>query len=311
MKAVQINKFGGSEVIEVNKDAIKPVLKQGQVLVEVYAAGINPIDYKIRNGNLKDAIKTFPVTLGTDFAGVVAEISEGSNDFKTGDEVYGNAIILGGGSGTLAEYVSANISATSLKPASLNFIEAGGLPLAAASALQAIEEHIQIKRGQKILIHGGGGGIGSLAVQIAKMHGAYVAATSGPESLDFVKSLGADEVIDYKSQDFTEIFKDYDAVFDTAGGETARKSLPVLKPGGIIVSMGTQFDPEDVEKYNITAIAQNTKSTADKFKRIAELVDAGKLKAEIDKVFPLDEAKEAFEYLEKGHPKGKVVVKIK
>lgn len=311
MKAVQINKFGGSEVIEVNNGAIKPALKLGQVLVEVYAAGINPIDYKIRNGNLKDAIKTFPVTLGTDFAGVVAEISEGSNDFKTGDEVYGNAIILGGGSGTLAEYVSANISATSLKPASLNFIEAGGLPLAAASALQAIEEHIQIKEGQKILIHGGGGGIGSLAVQLAKMYGAYVAATSGPESLDFVKSLGADEVIDYHSQDFTEIIKDYDAVFDTAGGETARKSLPVLKPGGIIVSMGTQFDPGDVEKYKITAIAQNTKSTADKFRRIADLVDAGKLKAEIDKAFPLDEAKEAFEYLENGHPKGKVVVKIK
>ena len=310
MKAAQISVYGGSEVIKINEIS-RPVLKEGQVLVEVYSAGINPIDYKIRLGYLKDAIKSLPITLGTDFAGVVSEVGPGVNEFKVGDEVYGNAIVLGGGSGTLAEFTVANVSATALKPASLDFIQSASLPLAAASALQAIEEHIQIKPGEKILVQGGAGGIGSLAIQMAKLHGAYVVATTSQETLEFVKSLGTDEVIDYSTQHFEEIIHDYDAVFDTAGGETAAKSLQVVKKGGTIVSMAAQFDPAEIEKYGVTAISQVTKSTADKFKRIAELVDSGKLKAEVDKIFPLEQIKEAFDYLEKTHPKGKVVVKIK
>lgn len=310
MKVAQINQYGGSEVIEI-ADVPKPQLKEGQVLVEVITASVNPIDYKIRLGYLKDAIKSLPITLGTDFAGKVVEIADGASGFKPGDEVYGNAIVLGGGSGTLAEYVAANISATALKPKTLDFIQSAALPLAAASALQAIEEHIQIKSGQKILIQGGAGGIGSLAIQIAKMHGAYVAATTSPETLDFVKSLGADQVIDYTSANFEDLIKDFDAVFDTAGGETAEKSLRVLKKGGIIVSMSGQFAPEEAEKYGVTAITQQTNTNAQKLKRIVQLIDEGKLKAEVDKVFPLDQTKEAFDYLEKEHPKGKVVVKVK
>src|SRR3990167_9821388 len=211
MKAAQINNYGGSDVIEINEIS-KPIPKEGQILVEVYASSVNPIDYKIRLGYLKGAIKSLPITLGTDFAGVVSGVGPGVNEFKVGDEIYGNAIILGGGSGTLAEFTAANVSATALKPKSLDFIASAALPLAAASALQAIEEHIgmgpafaEASAGkQKILIQGGAGGIGSLAIQLAKMHGAYVAATAGPETLEFVKSLGTDEVIDYSTQHFEE-----------------------------------------------------------------------------------------------------------
>lgn len=311
MKAAQIKNYGGTKIIEVNEDASKPDPKENQVLVEVVAAGLNPIDYKIREGYLKDAIKALPITLGTDFAGMVAEVGSAASDYKTGDQVYGNAIVLGGGSGTLAEFVAANIANIATKPRSLDFIQAAALPLAAASALQAIEEHINIKKGQKILIQGGAGGIGSLAIQLAKMHGAYVAATTGPETLEFVKSLGADLVIDYSTQNFEDLIQDYDAVFDTVGGETATKSLKLLKQDGVIVSMAGQFDEEETKKLGVTAISQVTKTTADKLKRIAQLIDQGKLKAEVDKVFPLEQVREAFDYLEKAHPKGKVVVKIK
>lgn len=311
MKAAQINQYGGSEVIEINNNAPKPGLKNGQVLVEVFASSLNPIDYKIRLGFLKNAIKSFPVTLGTDFAGIVVEVFDGVTEFKIGDEVYGNAIVLGGGSGTLAEFSAAKVGSMALKPSFLDFIQSAALPLAGASALQAIEDHIKLKNNQKILIQGGGGGIGSLAIQLAKMHGAIVVATTSSQTLEFVKSLGADEVIDYTSQNFENLVKNVDAVFDTVGGETAEKSLKVLKKGGIIVSMAAQFDPEQVAKYGVSAISQATDTNAQKLIRITELVDSGKLKTEVDKVYTLDKIKEAFDYLEKEHPKGKVVVKIK
>lgn len=311
MKATQINSYGDSSVIEIYSDAPNPEIKENQVLVEVYAAALNPIDYKVREGYLKDAIKALPITLGTDFSGKIVEIGSAVTDYKIGDEVYGNAIVLGGGSGTLAEFTAANTKNIYFKPKTLNFVESAALPLAAASAIQAIEEHINLKKGQKMLIQGGGGGIGSLAIQIAKMHGAYIAATASPETLEFVKSLGADEVIDYTSQNFEDIVHDYDAVFDTVGGETAQKSLHVLKKGGVAVSMAGQFDESEAEKLEVMALTQNTKTETPKLERIAQLVDTGKLKAEVDKVFSLDEIKEAFNYLEKEHPKGKVVVEIK
>lgn len=312
MKAAQINEYGGSEVIEISGSAEKPVLKEGQVLVEVYTASLNPIDYKIRLGYFKASpALIFPITLGTDFAGKVVEVAQGASGFKIGDEVFGNAIMLNGGSGTLAEFVAANIANTALKPKTLDFTQAAALPLAGASALQAIEEHINLQSGQKILIQGGAGGIGSLAIQLAKMHGAYIAATTSPQTLEFVKSLGVDRVIDYKSQDFSQIIKDFDAVFDTVSGETANKSLRVLKKGGIVVSMAGQFDSEMAKQLGVIAITQGTNTSADKLERIAQLVDTGKLRAQVDKIFPLDKTREAFDYLEKEHPKGKVVVKIK
>lgn len=311
MKAIQINKYGGVEVLEV-KDVPKPSLNKDQVLVEVYAASINPIDYKIRSGALKEWMPLeFPTTLGGDFAGVVSELGEEVEDFKVGDEVFGSAIVLGGGSGAFAEFASTKTSSIAVKPKSVNFSDAAALPLTGSSAIQALEEHINLQKGQKILIHGGAGGIGTMAIQLAKVLGGYVATTASTNELDYVKSLGADEVIDYTSQKFEEILKDFDAVYDTVGGEVTNKSFRVLKRGGVIVSMLGQPSEELVRQYGVIAIGQNTKTNTEHLKRLAELVDSGKIKAHIDKEFTLDEVKEAFTYQEQSHPKGKVVFKIK
>jgi NADPH:quinone reductase-like Zn-dependent oxidoreductase len=312
MKAAQFNSFGEADVIQINDNAPKPSLKVGQVLIEIHAASINAIDWKIRAGFLqKMAPIQFPFTLGGDFAGKVIEADKEVSDFKVGDEVYGQAIVLNGGSGTMAEYAVSNAANTARKPQSTNFEEAGALPLAGVSAIQALEDHIKLQSGQKILVHGGAGGIGHIAIQLAKSLGAYVATTVKAEDGEFVKELGADEVIDYTSQKFEEILKEYDAVFDNVGGETAEKSFQVLKKGGVFVSMLGQPNQELAKKHEVTAIGQGTKTDTDHLNRLTELVDNGKIKVHVDKIFPLEKVQEAFSYQEKNHPQGKVVVKIK
>jgi len=312
MKAAQYNKYGGPEAIEINGKAPNPSASLGQVLVEVHAASLNPFDYKLRLGYMKEMIPLkFPVTIGGDFSGVVTQLGEGVSEFKIGDEVYGQALVLNGGSGAFAEFAASNVANAAHKPKSVDHIKAASLPLVGASAIQALEVHIKLKSGDRILIHGGSGGIGSIVIQLAKSIGAYVATTVGTDSIEFVKNLGADEVIDYKNQKFEELLKDFDAVFDTVGGETVNKSFKVLKKGGVIVSMLGAPNPELAKEYNVTAIGQNTRINDKTLSRLTELVEKGVIKAQVDKVFPFEQTKEAFEYFEKGHPRGKVVVKIK
>ncbi len=318
MKAAQYNSYGGPEVIEIN-DIPEPVVSNGQVLVEVYAASINPIDWKIRAGYMKEHVPLkFPVTIGGNFSGVVQEIADDITEFKIGDEVYGQALILNGGSGSIAQFVASNAANTAFKPKTVNHIEAASLPLVGVSALQALEQHINLKKGQKILINGGSGGIGSIAIQLAKHIGAYVATTVSTEHVDFVKSLGADEVIDYEKENAVDKLKDFDAVFNTAGAEAVNDVIKVLKKGsprgeagGILVSMSGAPDPKLAQEYGVKAIGQNTDTGAKNLTRLTELVDQGVIKPQIDKVFTLDQTKEAFEYQETSHPKGKVVISIK
>jgi NADPH:quinone reductase-like Zn-dependent oxidoreductase len=310
MIAVQINSFGGYEVLTINNNAPKPLPSSNQVLVEVYAASLNPVDKGIAAGYLKDMVH-LPATLGGDFSGIVVQVGEAVSDFKNGDKVYGQAIILNGGSGSFAQFVAANAANTAIQPNQINFAEAASLPLAGASALQALEGHIQLKPGQKILIHGGAGGIGSIAVQIAKSLGGFVAATSSAKDMDYVKSLGADKVIDFQSEKFEDILKDYDAVLDLVSGETTNKSLTVLKKGGIIVSLLAPADPALAEKLHVTAIGQMTNTNTKKLHRLTDLVNAVKIKPQVDKVFPLNQTLDAFKHLSEGHPRGKVVIKIK
>ncbi|OGH18331.1 MAG: hypothetical protein A2770_00530 [Candidatus Levybacteria bacterium RIFCSPHIGHO2_01_FULL_38_12] len=311
MKAVQIKEYGGIDVLELSSDIQKPVSAKGYVLVEVYAASINPVDWKIRAGFFKEmAPIQFPATMGGDFAGVVAEVGGEVTEFKTDDEVYGSALVLNGGSGSFAELLSARVENTAFKPKSVHFIEAAALPLVGSSAIQALEEHITLQSRQKILIHGGAGGIGHVAIQLAKILGAYVTTTVSTNDMDFVKQLGADEVIDYKNQQFETVLKDFDAVFDTVGGEITNKSLDVLKRGGILVSMAGEPDKDEAEKRGITAISQFTQTNTNHLNRLTKLVDSGKVNVSVDKVFPLEEAKQAFSYQEEIHPKGKVVFKI-
>lgn len=312
MKAVQINAYGGPEVLEVKENIPQPSPKKGQILVEVSAAGLNPFDAKLRAGMMKNMIPLkFPVTPGGDFAGLVTQVGEGVSDIEAGDEVYGTAIILNGGSGAYAEIAVANVANCALKPKSIGFSQAAALPVAGISAVQAVEEHMNLTSGQKILIHGGAGGIGHMAIQLAKSIGGNVATTVSADDKEFVKGLGADEAIDYKSQKFAEILKEYDAVFDTVGGAVTEKSFQVLKRGGILLSMLGQPNEELARKYGVTGIGQQTQNNTQHLTRLAELVDSGKIKVHIDKTFPLEEVQAAFTHLETGHPRGKVVLKVK
>lgn len=312
MKTAQINKYGGKEVIEINSKISKPQAKEGKIVVEIHAAGVNPIDWKIRQGYMAQMMPLhFPATIGGDFSGVVTEVGGGVSGLSVGDEVYGQAGVLLGGSGTFAEYALAPAQNVAKKPKNISHKEAAGLPLAGVSALQALSENINLKKGQKILIHGGGGGIGSFAVQLAKYLGAYVYTTVSTEDAVYVKGLGADEVIDYKSQKFEDIAKDCDAIFDTVGGETYTRSFNILKKGGMIVSMAEQPNKELMEKYAVRAVYQFTQPTREKLEKLAVLVEQGAVNVHIDKTFPLNETAEALSYLETGHPKGKVVLQVK
>lgn len=310
MKAAQINSYGEPEAVVEVKDARRPVAAKGQVLVEVHAAAINPFDLKVVEGAVQQMAKLdFPATLGGDFAGVVAEVGSGVDNFETGQAVYGQAGALSG-QGSFAEFTPVKAASLALKPVKLDFVQAAVLPLVSVSAYQALVEHMGLQAGQKILIHGGAGGIGSMAIQLAKHLGAYVATTASIAEMDFVKRLGADEVIDYKQQDFSELVKDYDAAFDTVGGETNRKSYKVLRPGGILVSMVAQPDQAEVEARQIRYVAQFTRVTTEKLDAITKLIDSDVLIVQIDKIFPLDEAAKALEHFKTGHPRGKVVINI-
>ncbi len=249
MKAVQIRKYGGNEVIEINNNAPKPPVSSGQILVEIYAAGVNPVDWKIREGYLRQMVPLkFPATLGGDFSGIVDDIGQGVQVFKKGDEVYGQAGAMRGGSGTFADLASTDIQFTAKKPKNIDHVQAAALPLVGVSAWQALVDHINLKKGQRLLVHGGAGGIGSCAIQLGKYLGAHVATTVSARDLQFAKELGANEAIDYKNQAFEEMLHDYDAVFDTVGGDTYKRSFKVLRKDGIMVSMLEQTRPPTHEK---------------------------------------------------------------
>jgi NADPH:quinone reductase-like Zn-dependent oxidoreductase len=311
MKAAQIKEYGGADVLQTVHDASKPAAGAGEVLVEVYAASANPFDWKVREGYMKEFIPLkLPATLGGDVAGTVAEVGEGVSGFEVGQAVYGMANAAGG-QGSFAEFTSVKATQLAAKPDNIDFVTAAALPLAAVSAYQAVADHINLRPGQKILIHGGAGGIGSLAIQIAKELNAYVTTTARAADTDFVKKLGADEVIDYETQDFSTLLKDYDAVFDTVGGATNTKSYAVLKPGGTLVSMVQPADEELAKQYGITYVHQSSKTNQERLAKITELVKNGKLTVNVDKVFPLAQAGEALEYLKTSHPRGKVVIQVK
>ena len=310
MKAAQINSYGDPSVIEIN-EVNSPIIKPGQVLVEVHAASLNPFDSKLREGYMKDMIPLqFPFTLGGDIAGVVVEVGEDATGVSIGDIVYGQAAGVAGNSGAFAEAVAVSAKSIAKSPEGLDFAQSAALPLVGSSAVQALYEHIQLKKEQKIFIHGGAGGIGSIAIQIAKHIGAYVATTATGDDIEAVKQLGADEIIDYKTDDFSEMLSGYDAVFDTVGGDDFNKSLAILKQGGIAVSMAGQADESRVSELQITALTQSTKVTTNTLDTLRELVEANVVQPQIGQVFPLNQAKEAFEARESGI-RGKVVLEIK
>jgi alcohol dehydrogenase len=312
MKAAQISKYGGSEVIEINKSASKPTLPAGRVLVEVYAAGVNPVDWKIREGYMaKMSPLQFPATLGGDFSGIVEGVGAGVSSFKKGDEVYGRDGLPGSGTGSFAEFISVDAKVTARKPKNVNHLEAAALPLTGVSAVQALTEHLGLSKGKKILIHGGAGGIGTVAIQLAKHLGAYVATTASEKDMQYVKDLGADEVIDYKKQSFEDVIHDYDVVYDTVGGDTYTRSFKVLKKGGVIASMLEQPNSDLMKRYGVKAIGQFTQVNSERLTRLTEFVEKNAIKVHVDKTFPLEQAREALDYQQQGKARGKIVIKIR
>lgn len=301
MKAVQINGYGGPEVLQIFEDVKVPTPKDAQVVVEVYAVTFNPFDIKLIEGKMKDKIPLiFPYQIGGDFSGIIK---------ATNEEVYGQASFLSGNSGSFAEFLTVSTDNYAPKPIKSSFEEAAALPLVGVSAVQAIEDHLNLQKGQAILIHGGAGGIGHIAIQLAKAKGARVITTVSTHDVDFAKKIGVDEVIDYQKDDFTKL-KNLDAVFDTVGGEVKEKSLNVLKRGGKIVSMIGRTDPELTEKLGIISIGQGTKVTRERLIRLSQYIDTEIIQINLDKVYQLSEIKDAFER-QKSHPQGKIAIKFK
>ena len=306
MKAVLIHKYGGPEELKY-ENAPEPVVNPDDVLIKVFATSVNPIDWKVREGHTK-GMRVFPVILGWDVSGVIEKVGTDVQDYYVGDEVYARPDVSR--NGTYAEYVAVRAGEIYFKPKTIGHLQAAAIPLAGLTAWQGLFDHGKLQAGQKILIHGAAGGVGTLAVQLAKWKGAYVIGTSSEKNIAFLKELGADEVIDYHKENFEEKLKDIDVVFDTVGAETQIKSLKVLKPGGILVSTVGIKDMDALKVKGLHGSQYMAQSVPENLKQLAELIDAGKLKPVIAQVLPLKEIVKAHQLSEGGHTRGKIVLKV-
>jgi NADPH:quinone reductase-like Zn-dependent oxidoreductase len=308
MKAARIHQFGDTSNVVID-DITTPEVAQGQVLIKISAASLNPFDSAVRAGHIAALAEQLPFTLGGDIAGTVVAVADDITHIAVGDMVYGDAGVISGNSGAFAEYAVTAATHVASMPTTVDFAHAAALPLVGASALQGITRHIALQSGQKIFIHGGAGGIGAIAIQIAKHIGAYVATTATGDDLAYVRWLGADEVIDYASQQFTELLSNYDAVFDTVGGNDFNDSFDILKRGGIAVSMIGQPDTKKASALGITAQMQHTSTTTESLNTLRTMVDQGVISIRIARTYPLSQAREAFEAREAGS-KGKIVLTL-
>ncbi|HVW22806.1 MAG TPA: NADP-dependent oxidoreductase [Opitutaceae bacterium] len=306
MKAVRIHEFGDSNVLTL-EDAPKPELHDGEVLIKVRAASVNPVDYKIRSGSFKKADIKLPATLGRDVAGVVEAVGGRVNGFKPGDDVYAYLSYQNGG---YAEYAIAKSQEVAPKPVAVDYVHAAAVPLAAITAWQGLFDHGRLQPGQRVLIHGAAGGVGHYAVQFAKAKGATVIATAGKDDAVMLKQLGADEVIDYHSERFEDRARDVDLVLDLVGGDTQRRSWAVLKPGGRMVSTLEQPSPEQARARQAEGKVFMAEAKAEQLREIGRMIDADKVTVLVEKTLPLERAKEAHDTLENQHVRGKVVLTV-
>ena len=333
MKAFIVDRYGSKDGVRAG-EMPDPQLREDDVLVQIHAAGVNPLDSKIRDGAFKLILPyRLPLILGNDVAGVVVRVGSRVRRFKPGDEVYArpdkDRI------GTFAEFISMQEDDVAMKPKELTMEEAASIPLVGLTAWQALIERANLKQGQKVFIQAGSGGVGTFAIQLAKHLGATVATTTSTANLDLVKRLGADIVIDYTKDDFETILHDYDVVLHSLGGETLEKSLRVLKPGGKLISISGPPDPDFAKEiglswimglvmrllsYRIRKKAKRQhvrysflfmRASGDQLREIASLIDAGIIRPVVDRVFPFESTNEALAYVEKGRAKGKVVVKVR
>ena len=333
MKSFTLNRYGKKEKLQLTETA-EPVVKGTDVLVQVYATSLNLLDAKIRNGEFKIFLpyKT-PFTLGHDVAGVVIQIGSRVSKFKVGDEIYARP--SDHSIGTFAEYISINENDVAHKPKNLSMEEASSIPLVGLTAWQALVEKANLKKGQKVFIQAGSGGVGTFAIQLAKHLGATIATTASSANFELVKNLGADIVIDYKNEDFETILKDYDLVLNSQDTKTLEKSLRILKPNGKVISISGPPDTDFATnlglpwyvklimkvlslsvKYKARELGVNysflfMRADGNQLTEITKLINDGIVKPVIDKVFPFDQTNEALAYVEAGRSKGKVVIKVK
>ncbi|MGE6589739.1 NADP-dependent oxidoreductase [Bacillus mycoides] len=332
MRAMVIDKYG--KVPMRMTEMPTPEINQYEVLAEIHAASINPIDFKIRDGKVKLLLKyKMPLILGNDFSGVIVKVGTKVTQFKVGDEIYARP--RKDKIGTFAEYIAIHEDDIALKPKNLTFEEAASIPLVGLTSYQALHDIMQLQIGQKILIHAGSGGVGTFAIQLAKIMGATVATTASEAGENLVKSLGADEIINYKKEKFEDILKNYDAVFDTLGGTTLEKSFDIIKSEGNIVSVSgmpnARFGKEfgsgffktllfSLASKKLTALEKKhnaqysflfMKPSGDQLRIIAKYIESGQIKPIIDRIFPFENTQKAMEYSESGRAKGKIIVKIK
>jgi NADPH:quinone reductase-like Zn-dependent oxidoreductase len=333
MKAFVVSRYGKKNGVEA-VECPDLELRDGDVLVQIHAASVNPLDLKIRNGELRPILPyKLPVVLGNDLAGIVIKVGPNVQRFKPGDEVYAkpdkDRI------GAFAEMIAINENDVAKKPHALNMEQAASIPLVGLTAWQALIEKANLQAGQKVLIHAGSGGVGTIAIQLARHLGATVATTTSTANVPWVKRLGADVVIDYKNNDFETILRDYDVVLDTQGGKTLDKSLRVLKPGGKVISVAGPPEPDFAKEFGVNwlviqamrllsfQIRRKAKrrgvtysflfmeASGSQLRELGSLIDSGAIRPVIDRVFPFESTAEALAYVEKGRAKGKVVVKVR
>jgi NADPH:quinone reductase-like Zn-dependent oxidoreductase len=308
MKAVRIHEYGGPEVLRY-EDAPRPRPCSGEVLIRVHAAGVNPIDWKVRQGFAKERLKyKMPFIPGWDVSGVIETVAPGVTRLKSGDEVYCRPDISRDGS--YADYMVVKESEVALKPESIDHVSAAAIPLAALTAWQTLFDAAKLTAGQSVLIHGAAGGVGTFAVQFAKLKGARVIGTASKKNHDFLRSLGADELIDYNAVKFEDVVHDVDVVLDTVTGETEVRSYQVMKKGGIYVSILAPPSPEKAAQHGVRCAHTFVQANPEQLREIAKLVDSGKVKPIIEKVFPLAEARAAQESNASGHTRGKIVLRV-
>lgn len=333
MKALILKRYGKSDQLEF-ADIPRPAIKPNEILVQVHAVGLNPIDNKIPTGAFKPIIKLqLPATMGSDVAGVVVEVGNRVTKFNVGDAIFASVFDLG--TGTLAEFAVVPEYAAAPKPANLDFVEAASIPMVGLTAWQALKERAQVKPGQKVFIPAGSGGIGTFAIQLAKYLGAQVGTTTSTANVNLVKRLGADEVIDYKQQEFEDVLRGYDVVLGTVKGDGVKKSLQILNPNASVVSLigppdaafararGMNFVMKFIfgllsrkiinqarqrgAEYSFLFVHPDGRQLAE----IGKLLEESHIRPVIDRVFPFTQTKEALAYLDAGRAKGKVVVQLR
>jgi len=307
MKASYIEKNGGPEVLKYG-DVPDPVAGPGEVVVDIHAASVNGADWKVRAGSYAP-LESFPYILGRDFSGVVSAVGEDVTDLKVGDAVFGVCDV--GQEGAYAEKIAVKASIVARKPDSLSHQAAAALALTGLTALVSIEDTVELKPGETILIQGGAGGVASFAIQASKHIGAHVISTASAGNVDYVKDLGADEVIDYNARDFTKVVSDCDAVFDTVGGDVAMRSFAVLKPGGRAAFIGSGGQAPESPRSDVRSLRPKVGRDREHLERIVELVQAGAVRVPEIKTFSLEEAAEAHKISEGRHFRGKLVLAVR